>query len=395
MYNIQLMKTTTFFLVSLLMILGSDNFAQGIDFFHGTYKEALEKSIKEDKLIFIDAYTIWCGPCKAMAKYEFTQKVVGDFFNKNFINVKLNMEANESINFKKKFSVNAYPTLFFIDGEQKLVHKSVGGKKANALVDMGKMAIRKNDKSGNFAEAYEKGDRSYDLVLDYVKALNNAGKPSLKIANDYLKSDPNITKEQRSAFIYEALIEADSRLFDEYVESKNEIIQLNGEDAYYDKMQISAWKTVDKAIEYEVESLVDEAIEKIKEHHRDHKLFSYEANLKYCRSLKMPDRFVETANKYFKKYAKNDPDLLKKLIGQCQISFNNKYKVMSEAESYAKRLAKIESLPANHVLYAKLLIKNKKKDKALYAAQKALKIAKEDGTDTKRIEGLIRYIEST
>ena len=60
----------------------------GIEFFHGSWDEALELAKKEHKAIFMDAYAEWCGPCKRMAKNIFTQKEVGDFFNKHFINVK-------------------------------------------------------------------------------------------------------------------------------------------------------------------------------------------------------------------------------------------------------------------------------------------------------------------
>lgn len=43
-------------------------FAQGIEFFHGTYEEVLQKARAEGKQIFVDVYTSWCGPCKMMAK---------------------------------------------------------------------------------------------------------------------------------------------------------------------------------------------------------------------------------------------------------------------------------------------------------------------------------------
>lgn len=57
-----------------------------------TVDEAIELSKKENKLIFIDFYTDWCGPCKMMAKNVFPQKHVGDYFNANFICLKLNAE---------------------------------------------------------------------------------------------------------------------------------------------------------------------------------------------------------------------------------------------------------------------------------------------------------------
>ena len=66
-----------------------------ITFFDGSWSEALTKARTESKLIFVDAYTSWCGPCKLMSNKVFTDKKVGKFYNDNFINVKLDVEKGE------------------------------------------------------------------------------------------------------------------------------------------------------------------------------------------------------------------------------------------------------------------------------------------------------------
>lgn len=63
--------------------------AQGIDFFHGSWAAAQEKAKAEQKLIFVDAFASWCGPCKRMAAQVFPDPQVGDYFNANFVNLKL------------------------------------------------------------------------------------------------------------------------------------------------------------------------------------------------------------------------------------------------------------------------------------------------------------------
>ena len=46
--------------VSLLLL--SAVIGQGIEFFHGSWEEALAEAKKQEKPIFVDAFTTWCGP---------------------------------------------------------------------------------------------------------------------------------------------------------------------------------------------------------------------------------------------------------------------------------------------------------------------------------------------
>ena len=72
----------------------------------------LEQAKKENKLIFMDCYTSWCGPCKMLAKEVFTDPDVAAFFNEKFVNAKVDMEKGEGPALKKQYGVNAFPTLF-------------------------------------------------------------------------------------------------------------------------------------------------------------------------------------------------------------------------------------------------------------------------------------------
>jgi thioredoxin 1 len=116
----------------------------GIKFFEGTWKEALKEADKSDKLIFLDAYAAWCGPCKMMAKKTFTDKGVGEFFNKEFINFKMDMEKHEDgPRLSKKFNLQAYPTIYFLDENEEIVHYVIGYQSTNDLVSNGRRALNK------------------------------------------------------------------------------------------------------------------------------------------------------------------------------------------------------------------------------------------------------------
>jgi len=122
---------------------------EGMEFFHGTWAEALAESKSTGKLIFVDAYTTWCGPCKWMARSVFPDSKVGTVFNNNFINYKFDMEKGEGPAFSKKYHVDAYPSLYFIDSKGKVVQKEVGAMDADDLSAVGKTVAKKYGNSNN------------------------------------------------------------------------------------------------------------------------------------------------------------------------------------------------------------------------------------------------------
>ena len=65
-----------------------------------SFEEAVALNKKDKKQIFIDVYTTWCGPCKMMDKYTFTDPEVAKILNRDFYPVKLNAEQRENIAFE-------------------------------------------------------------------------------------------------------------------------------------------------------------------------------------------------------------------------------------------------------------------------------------------------------
>jgi thioredoxin 1 len=115
-----------------------ENLALGVQFHKGTWAEALAKAKQENKLIFLDIYATWCGSCKKLKKYTFTNTKVGTYFNANFINVTLDGEEGEGAILSSKFNMSSYPTLFFINSDGKIIKQEVGYLTANELVRFGK-----------------------------------------------------------------------------------------------------------------------------------------------------------------------------------------------------------------------------------------------------------------
>jgi len=369
--------------------------AQGIEFYDGNYKDALKMADEKGKLVFVDAYAVWCGPCKKMAATTFKEAAVGDFFNENFINLKIDMEKGQGLDFRNKYPVSAYPTLLFLNGDGDVVHKAVGGKDSNALLQLAQMAMRKDDRSGKFAEKYEEGNRDYDLVLNYIKALNKVDKPSLKIANDYVRSAPKISKEQMAIFLYEATVQADSRLFTKMIEHRSLLETKLGKEAVLEKIEKACDNTVATAIEFEDPDLVKEAKGIMKKHARSKsKVFATKADMEYYKGIGELDVYFKMADDYVSKIIKNDADQLHKIAQSLSKEYKSNKAALKIAEKSCGKCVKLNDDINYKITFAQILNQNDKKGEALKIAKQALEQAKEAGKPTRNIEGMIRYFES-
>ena len=111
------------------------------------FSTALARSAQEGKLIFMDCYTSWCGPCKYLTSRVFTKKMAGDFFNKNFINLSFDMESPEGKLIAARYHIMGYPTLLFLNSKGEVVQTSLGSCGVNQLIDLGKTALEKKSAS--------------------------------------------------------------------------------------------------------------------------------------------------------------------------------------------------------------------------------------------------------
>jgi thioredoxin-related protein len=160
-------------IVLMMCFVGLTAFSQGIEFEKITLKKAMKQAKKENKLIFIDVYTSWCGPCKAMAKNVFTDAKVGKFYNKHFVCLKVDAEKIEGMDIRKDYDVEGFPTLLYLDEKAKVIKKEIGGKSINDFMALGMSAMGleiptvKNDVEKLMMSAFSNKD--YDGMMKYAK----------------------------------------------------------------------------------------------------------------------------------------------------------------------------------------------------------------------------------
>ncbi|MEG1649602.1 MAG: thioredoxin domain-containing protein, partial [Rikenellaceae bacterium] len=65
-------------LLILTLFISSFSLSAQVKFENGNLRTLIEKASSDNKLIFLDCYAVWCGPCKYMDTDVFSRKDVGD-----------------------------------------------------------------------------------------------------------------------------------------------------------------------------------------------------------------------------------------------------------------------------------------------------------------------------
>ncbi len=97
-----------------------------IEYFKGSFNEALQKAKKEGKMVFIDSYTSWCGPCKHLKNNILPNESLAQYINENYVPLAINIEKGEGPKLKRKYPHYTFPTLLFIKNDGRLKNKFSG-----------------------------------------------------------------------------------------------------------------------------------------------------------------------------------------------------------------------------------------------------------------------------
>jgi len=197
------MKKTLIF-TAIFVLTAVNGFCQkGIAFdTTSTWSKLLEISLNQKRLIFIDCYTSWCGPCKGMAKEVFPDIAVGEFMNNHFICTKRDMEKGEGIILNKKYKkfIPGYPTYLLINSNEDVVFQVSGFMKPELFIAKMKEGLENRSWIAMSAQYKDKMNdwsfvREYASLLDaaYQKNLLDSVKKDVlsKMTFNYVSKDSN------------------------------------------------------------------------------------------------------------------------------------------------------------------------------------------------------------
>lgn len=165
----------------------------GIKFFTGSWKEVLAEAKRQNKPVFVDIFTTWCGPCKRMAKEAFPDATVGEKFNTHFINYQIDAEKGEGIDVAKKYAVSAFPTSLYVSASGDLIHRATGYGSLKGLLDEANKAIdaaKDPNPLSVMENQFVGGKRNLAFLEAYLQKRAKFEMPSNEALVVYLKKIP-------------------------------------------------------------------------------------------------------------------------------------------------------------------------------------------------------------
>lgn len=385
----------------LLVFFSVITFAQGMKFEENkSFKDLLALAKKENRLLFLDAYTTWCGPCKMMAKNVFPQEKVGEFYNANFINSKIDMEKGEGIDLAKKYNVRAYPTYLFINGDGELIHRVTSYYDAPEFIEVGKDAIDPAKQMGALKTKFEAGNKDPEFLKSFIKIFAFAD-PELATtaAAKYFagKKEEPLSQEDFS-FLFSLTKDSNSPLYGEFISRKDEMLKVMPEENYN--------KTLNT---FQLNSLFNSAYDK-KTKSFDEKKYVAEASKtkseKEVSTLLLKSKIrVAALNKDKNEYQRlsmnyykdgSSPEFTSEELNSISWNFfeNATEKAnLDHALLWAKQSVKLDAAYANTDTVANLYFKSGDKANAKIWATKAIELAKKEGEEYAETQALLDKVK--
>ncbi len=394
-------KVIVTFLFAVMILTGTAQTAEnagGMKFETGTWADILAKAKMENKYVFLDAYTTWCGPCKWMDKNVFPTAEAGAFFNKNFVNAKIDMEKGEGIEIAKQYKVNVYPTYLFVDGNGELVHRLVGSMETPAFIKSSSNALDPEKQYVTLLKRFDNGETNPEFVynLAYIAKGAYDRSKAQELAATYLKGQTNLLEEKNVKFISEFTTSASDPNF-EFMRKNAAVFEGSmGKERYQQQMYGMVYQSSFEVVGFKRDLTKEQGAQCIKTASEYFSKTLPEQAPKLTNSFAMNvfrttkdwDSYAKQAIGYYEKNPSSDWSELNSVAWNFFENVTNT-EHLQKAVTWGLESIKLYEGYANMDTVANLYFKLGDKAKAKEYANRAIALGKTSGEDTSSTEKLL------
>jgi len=168
-------------LLIALFFAANVSFGQ-IDFKQGSVSDILAMAKAQNKIVMVDVMTDWCKWCIELDNKVYAKAEVYEFANTNQINYKIDAEKGEGPDFAKKYKIEGYPSVLFLDGDGNEIDRIYGYVPVKEFKEM--------------IVDYNKGINTFGYLKDEVAKNPDNVEASLKLSDKYaMYGDKDKAKE--------------------------------------------------------------------------------------------------------------------------------------------------------------------------------------------------------
>lgn len=371
-------------------------FADGITFFEGSWSDALTSARSQRKLIFVDAYTEWCGPCKMMSRNTFPSDQVGELFNESFVNLKLDMEKGEGISFGAKYQVNAYPTLLFLNHKGEVVHKVLGYLSPSALIKEAQVALQPENSLSGLELAFEQGtsnrDSLYMLAMTYHKMQDRRAYEVGERFFSTIAKDKELLLPENWEAMLALTVDIHSREYQYLLLKQKKFIKQYGYQPVLDKLYDLLKKAAISSALTRNDQAYRQALEIAQNQLKDDGRTALRLQMVYAEASRNWPSFAVRAVEYFDRYIIVHPKELSNAAKHMYLHIQNEEQ-LEQAIAWTRQSIAIENAGYNNLILAQLLAKTGSRVESLRQAYRAKSLLDLEGSDTREVEALIRTLE--
>ena len=391
------------FLILICTFSFSIGFSQNrnIHFIEKPWQDIVKQAKQENKIIFLDAYASWCGPCKWMAANMFTNDSIADYYNRTFICASIDMEKGDGLTLRRKYEVRAYPSLIFINSaDENMVHERVGAAQTvQEYIEMAKIAQSPDAGLAAYLKKYKEGNSSPQFIQTFLYRLAEAYIPVAPVLKKYFaaQNETDLLSRINWNILYRFVTDMNDPQFEFFLKHQAEFSKLHSRDSVNSKISEVYLNSLRDAQRNSNQTMGDSIYTAMKDKVKasgfeDSGKVIFTSDLEYLNVKGKKDEFLDLAFNNLEKYYSNDFTILSK-VSWIVSSMTTDPKYLEKALSWSKKSVSLKEEPFNVDTYASILFKMGKRDEAIKQEKKVISIAKKRNISSLPYEEALKKME--